>query len=33
VLTPILFLGAAQLYADQVARAEVKSERKRSKEA
>ena len=33
VLTPILFLGAAHLYDDQVARAEVKSKRKRSKEA
>jgi hypothetical protein len=33
VLTPILFLGAAQLYDDQAARAEVKSKRKRSKEA
>ena len=32
VLTPILFLGAAQLYDDQVARAEVKSKRQRSKE-
>ncbi len=33
VLTPILFLGAAHLYDDQVARAEVKSRRQRSKEA
>ena len=32
VLTPLLFLGAAHLYDDQVARAEVKSKRKRSKE-
>jgi hypothetical protein len=32
VLTPILFLGAAHLYDDQAARAEVKSKRKRSKE-
>jgi hypothetical protein len=32
VLTPILFLGAAHLYDDQVARAEVKSKRQRSKE-
>jgi len=33
VLTPILFLGAAHLYDDQVARAKVKSKRQRSKEA
>ena len=33
VLTPLLFLGAAHLYDDQAARAEVKSKRKRSKEA
>jgi hypothetical protein len=33
VLTPLLFLGAAHLYNDQAARAEVKSKRKRSKEA
>ena len=33
VLTPILFLGAAHLYDDQVARAEVKSRRQRPKEA
>jgi hypothetical protein len=33
VLTPLLFLGAAHLYDDQVARAKVKSKRKRSKEA
>ncbi|HEU0304748.1 MAG TPA: hypothetical protein VFR32_09215 [Gaiellaceae bacterium] len=33
VLTPILFLGAAHLYEDQVARAEVKSGRQRAKEA
>ena len=32
VLTPLLFLGAAHLYGDQAARAEVKSKRKRSKE-
>jgi hypothetical protein len=31
VLTPILFLGAAHLYDDQVARAEVKSKRQRAK--
>jgi hypothetical protein len=33
VLTPILFLGAAQLYEDQAARAAVKSGRQRPKEA
>jgi hypothetical protein len=33
VLTPILFLGAAHLYDDQVARAAVKSSRQRPKEA
>ena len=33
VLTPILFLGAAHLYDDQLARAAVKSGRQRSKEA
>jgi hypothetical protein len=33
VLTPLLFLGAAHLYYDQAARAEVKSKHKRSKEA
>jgi hypothetical protein len=33
VLSPILFLGAAHLYNDQAARAEVKSKRQRSKEA
>ena len=33
VLTPLLFLGAAHLYADQVARAEVESKPKVDKEA
>ena len=33
VLTPLLFLGAAHLYYDQVARAEVESKRKADKEA
>ena len=33
VLTPLLFLGAAHLYGDQVARAEVESKRKADKEA
>ena len=33
VLTPILFLGAAHLYDDQVARAAVESKHKRAKEA
>jgi hypothetical protein len=32
VLTPVLFIGAVQLYDDQAARAEVKSRRKRAKE-